>query len=135
MDDCVFCNIVAGKLPSSMLYENERVAAFLDIQPVNPGHTLVVPKKHYAHALETPDEILSEILHIAKKLAPAIAKVTGATGFNITFNTGRDAGQVVMHTHLHTIPRNSGDGLHLWQQKPYPDGEQEKIAQKIREAL
>lgn len=135
MDNCIFCNIIAGKLPASVLYENEHITAFLDIHPVNPGHTLIVPKKHYEHALETPDAILSEIVSAAKHITPAIAKATGATGFNITFNAGSDAGQVVMHTHLHIIPRDSTDGLTLWPQKPYPKGAQEQMAEKIKAAL
>ncbi len=135
MKDCIFCKIVSGELPSSKTYEDDLVIAFLDIMPVNPGHTLVAPKEHYNTPLETPDETLSRIVLTAKKIAPAIARATNATGFNITFNNGTDAGQAVPHTHLHIIPRDKSDGLKLWPQKPYPEGEQEKLAQKIRLGL
>lgn len=132
MDDCVFCKIVSGDLPSSKLYEDDTVIAFLDIEPVNAGHTLIAPKEHYATPLETPDNLLAAILKTTKPVAAAISTALGAKGFNITFNNGEAAGQVVSHTHLHLIPRYDDDGLLLWPQSPYPEGEQEKVAKKIR---
>jgi len=135
MDDCVFCKIIAGKLPSSTLYENEDIIAFLDIGPVSRGHTLVAPKKHYKTPLETPDDVLANMLKAVKHITPAISNALGAEGFNITFNNGSVAGQVVPHTHLHIIPRYIGDKLHLWSASPYKEGEQEIIAKKIQSEL
>lgn len=132
---CIFCKIISGDLPSSTLYETNTVIALLDINPVRPGHTLIAPKEHHETALETPDALLADILTAAKYLAPALTEAVGAEGFNLSFNNGAAAGQVVAHTHLHVIPRQHNDGLSLWKQNPYPEGEQEKLAKKIQEVL
>lgn len=135
MEHCIFCNIVSGALPAEKVYENERTLAFLDTNPVNPGHTLIVSKEHHPTALETPDETLLAILRAAKRIAPALAEALGAEGFTVTFNNGSAAGQVVFHTHLHVIPRKRLDGLSLWPQQPYPEGEAARVGEKIRSVL
>lgn len=133
--DCIFCKIIRGELPSVKVYEDEKILAFLDISPVNPGHTLVVPKEHFENILDTPEETLSELITAVKKLAPAVMKGSGAPAFNLGVNNGSEAGQVVQHTHFHVMPRYQGDGYKLWGSKPYGAGEMENIGEKIRENL
>ncbi|KKK13805.1 hypothetical protein P175DRAFT_0504037 [Aspergillus ochraceoroseus IBT 24754] len=105
---CIFCKIIKGEIPSFKLFESDKVFAFLDIQPLSRGHALVIPKFHGAKLTDIPDEHLTEILPVAKKLAEA----TGAVDFNILQNNGRIAHQVVDHVHFHMIPKpNEAEGL------------------------
>lgn len=133
--DCVFCKIIAGEIPASKIYENDKILAFLDMNPVNPGHTLVVPKAHYENLIDTEDNLLCEIILTVKKLAPAIMKGVNAKGYNLGVNSGVTAGQVIFHTHFHIMPRFEGDGHHHWNKKPYKEGEIEQIAKKIKQAI
>lgn len=132
---CIFCKVISGELPSTTVYEDDGVVAFLDINPVNLGHTLVVPREHYATMLETPDAELHTLIAAVKKITPAILKAVGSEGFNLGVNTGRVAGQVVFHTHFHVMPRFSDDGHTLWGAKPFTAQERERIGEKIRDAL
>ncbi len=109
MSSCVFCKIVDGSLPSHKIFEDERALAVLDINPIRRGHTLILPKKHYENFLDIPEEELAHLSILAKKIAPAIMKATDADGFNIIGNNGASAGQIILHTHLHVIPRKAGD--------------------------
>lgn len=135
MDGCIFCKILKGEIPCAKVYEDDRVMAFLDIMPINKGHTLVVPKKHSANMLEDSVEDLYAIIHAVKKIAPAVIKSVDADGFNLGVNTKEAAGQVVMHTHFHIIPRFSDDGLKHWPQKKYEDGEMDKFKESIMNAI
>lgn len=136
MTDCIFCKIVAGTLPSSKVYEDGEVLAFLDIAPVNIGHTLVIPKKHFVDIHDTPETTLCAMMHAAKKVAKAIKKMVGAEGINININNEPAAGQIIFHTHLHVIPRYTEDGFKLWHgRRGYNEGERDEIAQKITQAL
>src|SRR4051812_3172618 len=99
MNDCIFCKIIAGEIPATKIYEDDICLAFLDIQPVNPGHTLVIPKGHHKNILEIPDETLKHISTILKKLGKAVMEGTRAEGINVTINTGSIAGQTVFHAH------------------------------------
>lgn len=130
--DCIFCKIIAGELPSSKIYEDDSVLAFLDIKPVNPGHTLVIPKKHFESIHDTPDEIVSKMSIVAKKIAGSIQKNLGAEGVNIGMNNGRAAGQVVFHAHIHVMPRYGKDSLQLWSGKEYKNNEREEVAKKVK---
>lgn len=132
---CLFCKIVRKEIPANIIYENDKILAFLDIRPVNPGHTLVIPKEHYEHCLETPDGILAEIMRTVKKITPAILASVGAKAFNLGANCGRLAGQAVFHTHFHIMPRYSEDGHHLFHGRETPEDELEKIAAKIKAIL
>lgn len=114
MDFCLFCKIVAHEIPATILYEDEYTIAFLDINPVKPGHTLVVPKVHAADFRESQIQDLIQVLEVAKKIASGILKTVGAQGFNFSSNVGTAAGQVIFHTHFHLIPRHDGDGLVNW---------------------
>ena len=135
MEECIFCKIVNGEIPCTKVYENNKVLAFLDIAPVNKGHTLVIPKEHHKDLLDMPNDVLAEVAKVGKKVAKAAVKATGAAGFNLGQNNGKTAGQVVMHFHLHIIPRFEGDGLKLWPQGKYEGKEEEEIAEKIKSLL
>ncbi len=135
MSDCIFCKIIKKELPANLVYENDKIIAFLDIQPTNPGHTLVVPKKHYQDLLDTPDDVLADIMSRTKKLAPAIMKAVNAEGFNSIFNTKPAAFQAVFHTHMHIIPRFTGDGHKPWSHKEISKEQTQKIKEEIITAL
>ena len=135
MKDCIFCKIIRGELPSAKVYEDEQAVAFLDIHPVRPGHTLVVPKTHCKNLVDCDPEALSAMMKITQKVARAVVAGTGAEGFNLGVNNGAPAGQVIFHLHLHIIPRNTGDGLTLWGQHEYEEGEMARIAEQIRNTL
>lgn len=130
--DCIFCKIIKGELPSSKVYEDEHVIAFLDIHPVRPGHTLVVPKVHCSNMLDCDDEVFAHMMKATQKVARAVSAATGAEGFNLGINNGKAAGQIIFHLHLHVIPRSSDDGLRLWGSQEYQEGQMQSIAEKIR---
>ena len=135
MNDCIFCKIIQGKIPADKVYENDKIMAFLDIQPISKGHTLIVPKKHYTDLLDTPDDVLCEMMTSAKKIAEAAVKAVGADGFNIGVNTKPAAGQIVMHMHLHVMPRFKNDGLKHWPGKTIAKEEFAKIRDQIASFL
>jgi histidine triad (HIT) family protein len=107
MSDCIFCDIVMGRIPSIRVYEDENFIAFMDINPLTPGHLLVITREHYATTLDVPDRILAKALPLAKKIAEAALLGVGAPGFNVFVNNGPESGQVVHHWHLHVVPRKS----------------------------
>ncbi len=136
MDMCVFCKIVAREIePPARLYEDTDTLAFLDIQPNNPGHTLVIPKKHLENLYEMDDHALAAVMRTAQKMARAIKAAVGADGINLAMNNESAAGQIVFHAHLHVIPRFREDGYRHWPQKSYKEGEAAEIASKIRTQL
>lgn len=135
MEDCIFCNIAAGKLPSHKLYEDEETYAFLDIGPLNPGHTLVIPKTHARNALAMSADEFASLAKKVHYVAHAVKKATNADGINIIFNNEAAAGQEVFHTHAHITPRFKDDGYHWWAHGSYNEGEAEEIAEKIRSAF
>lgn len=135
MDDCVFCRIVAGRLPSAVILDTPRVLAFLDIAPVHYGHALVIPKEHHENLLELPDDLWLEMGRVARQVAAALQKALYAPGFNIIMNNFEAAGQVVFHAHIHVIPRYRGDGLHFFPQGVYQPGDLENVRQQLRQAL
>jgi histidine triad (HIT) family protein len=134
MENCIFCKIVKGELPSTKVYEDADVLGFLDIKPVNPGHTLVIPKKHCTNVHDMPDELVGKVAIVAKKVADAILKI-GAKGVNIGMNNGAHAGQIVFHAHVHVMPRYGKDTFSLWVGKEYDGNEREQVAKKIRSCL
>lgn len=104
---CIFCDIAEGKIPSSKIYEDEKVIAFLDLSQVTKGHTLVVPKQHFDNFLTCDPEVLAHLMQVAQTLGKHIMEKTGAKGMNILSNLNEVAGQSVMHFHVHLIPRYS----------------------------
>ena len=136
MKDCIFCKIVKKQIPADIIYEDNNTLAFLDINPVNIGHTLVIPKEHYKTITDTPDAILANMMKTAKRVAKALKKGLNVDGFNIHCNNGKVAGQVVFHVHLHIIPRLSKDNLKPWPKtKDFHAKETEKIVYKIKNEL
>ena len=135
MDGCVFCKIIKGKISADKIYEDENYLAFLDITPINPGHTLLIPKAHYKNLYETPDEVLSGIAPLIKKIAAAIKQVTNANGINIGMNNEVAAGQIIPHVHFHIIPRFANDGYRHWRGKPYSAGQAAQTAVQIKKFL
>jgi histidine triad (HIT) family protein len=133
--DCIFCKIIKGEIPSVKVYENHKVVAFLDINPVNPGHTLVVPKEHFENLLDSGEEILKEIMFTIKKVAWGLTKAFDLKGFNVGQNNGAVAGQIVPHLHWHIIPRFENDGLEPWHRKQYKEGEMVEIGEKIKKQI
>jgi histidine triad (HIT) family protein len=111
---CVFCEIVAGRAGAEVVYEDDRTLAFLDTDPVAPGHCLVIPKMHFVNVIDAEEEILAGLIGAAKRVGGLLMVRYGATGFNILNASGRDAQQSVFHLHFHVIPRTGNDGLDLW---------------------
>ena len=136
MSDCLFCKIIAREIPSTPVYEDEAVYAFLDIHPVNPGHTLVVPKKHCTGFLDCDPSTLQKWIIATKKIAQAMKNGLGLEGLNLLQNEGEVAGQAIFHLHIHIIPRFAQDGLNPWRSKPYPSSaEAQAVAEKIKNSL
>ena len=131
---CIFCKIINNELPSLKIYEDKTVLAFLDINPINIGHTLVVPKKHFRNIYDLPEEITTHVTKIAKKISIAFKKI-GTDGTNISINNEKAAGQIIFHFHIHVIPRFIKDNLSPWPAKKPKEGELKKVAKKIISAL
>jgi histidine triad (HIT) family protein len=140
---CPFCNIISGKIVASVVYEDATTIAFMDTSPTNTGHTLVVPKKHWENIYEIPEEILSEVIIIVKKVSVAVKKTVSAEGISILQLNGRFAGQSVMHFHVHVIPRFKEDSIskaigamvgHHGLEKP-DRRELDEIAQRVQKNL
>ena len=108
---CVFCKIITGEIPSSKLYEDDLVYSFLDVAPINPGHSLIIPKEHHTSMTTVPEKTLAKIMSLAPVIAQAIVREVDGDGFNLHLSNGQCAGQVVPHVHLHIIPRSPTDGF------------------------
>ncbi len=104
-DMCIFCKIAKKEIPAKIIYEDDETMAFLDINPRNEGHALVIPKKHYVNLLEAPDNTLAELMRVAKLLCQRMKNKLNAKGFNIVINVEKVAGQEIDHLHLHIVPR------------------------------
>ncbi len=128
---CVFCQIVNGELPSWKIYEDDKVFVFLDIQPANPGHTLVISKKHYRNIEDINEEDLTAIILTVKKIGRLLKDKFGVAGYNVTTNNDPVSGQNVPHIHFHVIPRHAGDGHVQWPTFEYGPGEPEEIIKKL----
>lgn len=114
MSDCIFCNIIAGEIPASKVYENEHVLAFLDITQVTKGHTLVVPKQHHRNVLDMDEQTAAKLFSVVPTIARHLEEKLGAKGMNIVNNNEEVAGQTVFHTHIHLLPRfDQNDGLDI----------------------
>ena len=122
-NNCIFCDVLSGKLPSYKVYEDEHTFAFLDIHPINRGHTLVIPKEHSANMFQAPASTFLAVMKTAHLLAPKLKQAVGADGINIGINNDKAAGQLVFHLHVHIIPRFIDDGHGEWHGNPYQEGE------------
>lgn len=132
-DNCVFCKIIAGKIPSVKIYEDDNSLAFMDIGPVSPGHVLLICKEHYQHLGEMPAETAAKSLAALPSLVSAVQNATQCSGVNVLQNNGAIAGQVVPHVHFHIIPRygTAGEFHFNWPAGKYEDGKMQELANKI----
>ncbi|MGA3191564.1 MAG: HIT family protein [Candidatus Bathyarchaeia archaeon] len=134
MEDCVFCRIGRKEEHASFVYEDKDVVAFLDSRPVNEGHTLVVPRKHYEDIFEVPEEEVANLFKIVKKVAYGISNSEKADGISIVQNNGEAAHQIVFHFHVHIIPRYEGQDSHR-PRETVEQNELDRVAAKIRKFL
>lgn len=110
---CIFCELIHGGGEVSICYEDSQALAFMDIQPVNPGHVLVVPRKHYESLVDMPADLIKHLFEVSTRLAPIVRRLAGADGLNVIVNSGASAGQDVFHYHVHVIPRRADDGFEV----------------------
>lgn len=138
MEDCIFCSIAARTANSTVVYEDEHSLAFLDIIPLNPGHTLVIPKRHYPSMNEMPPEEVGRLFVSVAKVMRGVRKASKADGINIGQSNGRAASQEVFHIHVHIIPRYNNDsqgGLTFPERKKMQPQDMEAIGKQIRQAI
>jgi histidine triad (HIT) family protein len=109
-DDCIFCQIVAGDIPSRTVYEDDTVLAFLDANPLSPGHTLVIPKDHHERLNDVPSDVAGDVFETLHALVPSVEDAVDAPATTVAFNNGEEAGQEVPHVHGHIVPRFEDDG-------------------------
>lgn len=133
--NCIFCKIIEGVIPANKVYEDELTFAFLDIRPVNLGHTLVIPKKHFENLFEIPTEYRDAIMATAQKVAKAIKSELKADGVNLGMNNDEAAGQIIFHAHLHVIPRFKDDGLVHWGHTEVTREQLEETGKKLSASL
>ncbi|HLC48745.1 MAG TPA: HIT family protein [Candidatus Norongarragalinales archaeon] len=137
MEECLFCKIVSGAIPAEKVTEDGCHLAFLDIYPANKGHTLVIPKKHYAHFSQVHGAEIGDYIKFVQKIAFAVKKSLNADGVNVFLNEGKAAGQLIMHAHFHILPRFEGDGLEFKVNRlEYADeAEKRQFARRIAAAV
>ena len=134
--DCIFCSIVAGDIPAIKVYEDADTLSFMDINPGNPGHLLVIPKQHYRNIFDIPAETAGKIMEVGAKLAGVIKDVLNPDGLNLFQSSEAAAFQSVFHFHLHLLPRWEGDSLLLpWKPKPGDMDEIRKVAAQLQKRL
>ena len=130
-DNCIFCKIANGEIPSATLYEDEDFRVILDLGPATKGHALILPKNHFDNLFEIPEDMDAKAFILAKKIAKKMKDVFGCDGVNIVQNNGVAAGQTVFHFHIHLIPRYEGDHAGVtWKPGTLTDEEREEILQK-----
>mgnify|MGYP006293958563 CR=1 FL=1 len=134
-EDCLFCKIVRGEAPSTKVYEDEDFVAFQALFQTTKGHTLLVPKEHSTDISEMKPELGTKMLELIQYLGSAQEKGLGADGFNIGVNKGKEAGQVIFHTHIHIIPRYKDDGLVSWGEQETSEEDRVLYAEKIIKEL
>lgn len=136
MTDCVFCDIVAGDAPAYRLHETDRTLAFLDIEPLNPGHALVVPKPHRETLTDMDADLVADTFRSARTVAEAVETAFDPDGLNLLQANGEAAGQEVFHAHVHVLPRYEDDNVEVsWPAGELNDEEAEAVAEKIRDAV
>lgn len=128
---CIFCKIINKDIPCHKIYEDDKTLAFLDIKPINPGHTLVIPKTHYANFEEITPEDLGAVILTVKKIGALLKEKLGVLGYNVMESNDPIAGQEIPHLHFHVIPRRTGDGYIHWPRREYNQGEAEETLKKL----
>ena len=133
-NNCIFCKIAAGEIPSKTIYEDDKFRVILDLGPATKGHALILPKNHYANLYELPEETAGDVMKLAKKMATVMTEKLGCQGFNLMQNNGETAGQTVFHFHMHLIPRYENDGQEInWKPGSPTQEELEEIKSLITE--
>jgi histidine triad (HIT) family protein len=133
---CIFCKIIQGQIPSAKVVETSQAVAFLDIHPVNRGHTLLLPRAHHLGLADLPEEIAAHLGSLLPRLCRAVSSATGAIGLNIVMNNGRVAGQTIDHVHWHIIPRFKDDPVNwAWPQGEYAGDELSQMRFRIEREL
>ena len=137
MENCIFCKIAAGEIPATKIYEDDLVFAFMDIGPINFGHVLVIPREHHVSSSTIPEATAGRMFHVGSRIGVACKRALDYDGFNLHLADGTCAGQVVMHAHLHVVPRGVEDGFHWnWRQLKYEsDAVRNETAAKIIDKL
>lgn len=133
-ENCIFCKIAAGEIPSATIYEDDDFRVILDIEPASKGHALILPKEHYANLYELTDEVAAKALVVAKKVISRMTDIVGCDGYNIVQNNGEAAGQTVFHFHIHLIPRYTDDNVNItWKQGNLTEEIKAEILSKMNE--
>jgi len=132
-DDCIFCKLANGEIPTRVVYEDEDFCVIMDAAPAAKGHCLILPKEHFSNIYEIEDEVLGKAFKLAKKMTAHLTEKLGCDGFNIVQNNGVTAGQTVFHFHIHLIPRYENDGLGIgWKPGKPTDEEQNSVYKLIK---
>ena len=134
--ECLFCKIARGEIPAARILETDRAIAFLDLQPVNPGHVLLIPRDHHETLSELPDELAAHAGSLLPRLCRAVRAATGAEALNVIVNHGRAAGQTIFHVHWHVIPRRAADAVRWpWPHEPYERDGLDRMRSRIEREL
>lgn len=135
-ENCIFCKIANGIIPSATIYEDRYFRVILDISPANMGHALILPKDHFDHVYDMDPEIAGKVFVLAARVAKALKEELQCDGINILQNNGEAAGQTVFHFHMHIIPRYTGDSVHVeWQQKETDSDSLAALSNRLNELL
>ena len=136
-ENCIFCKIAAGEIPSRKIYEDKDLIAIMDLSPTSKGHSLIIPKEHYTNIYDIDEEIAGKVMKTAKKLATKMTVALNCDGFNLLQNNGETAGQTMFHFHMHLIPRYEGDnaGIAAWKQGTLEDAVKEQIIESVTAEL
>ena len=133
-ENCIFCKIAAGEIPSATIYEDNDFRVILDIEPASKGHALILPKEHYANLYELSDEVAAKALIVAKKVISKMTDIVGCEGYNVVQNNGQAAGQTVFHFHIHLIPRYKDDQVNIsWKQGSLTEEIKAEILSRMNE--
>lgn len=131
-DNCIFCKLANGEIPSATLYEDDEFRVILDLGPATKGHALILPKEHYANLYEIDEDVLAKAHKLAKKMVIKMTEVLGCDGYNIVQNNGEAAGQTVFHFHIHLIPRYKNDKSGFtWKTGKLSDADRDEILAKM----
>jgi histidine triad (HIT) family protein len=132
-DNCIFCKLANGDIPTNSIYEDEDFRVILDASPAAKGHALILPKQHYADMFEIDEEVLGKAAKLAKKVITHEKSILGCDGYNVLQNNGEAAGQTVFHFHIHLIPRYAKDDAILeWAHQEYTDDEMKQICREMK---
>ena len=132
-NNCIFCKLAAGDIPTNTVYEDDTFRVIMDANPATKGHSLIIPKDHFANLYEIDEEVAAKAMKLAKKMAVHMKEKLNCDGFNLLQNNEETAGQTVFHFHMHLIPRYEGDGVGItWTPGTLTDEAKEEIMEKVK---